>query len=68
MIFSECVEEDEFELVKNDLHYWQNVTLTIIKDNLAQLNSIKENGNTKYSYTVSEILIQVPKWGEGIVI
>lgn len=32
--FSECVSRQEFEYLKNDLHYWQNVTLTIITNDI----------------------------------
>ena len=32
--YAECVSRQEFESLQYDLHYWQNVTLTIIKNDI----------------------------------
>ena len=34
---SEGVSRQEFEQLKNDLHYWQNTTLSLMKDRAGEL-------------------------------
>ena len=31
-LLSDCVSRQEFDVLKYDLHYWQNVTLSLIKE------------------------------------
>ena len=45
----DCVSRQEFESLKYDLHYWQNVTLTIIKNNIANQRGKSESDVPTFS-------------------
>ena len=37
-LLTDCVSKQEFDVVKHDIHYWQNVTLSFIKEYVVDCN------------------------------